>query len=184
MTWKVMSFKVRNLPRMLRSWSTVLGAKLGAALGGLTMYATVKAVWLHNGKMYNLGVVGHRSVTNAGVAFMATNFKDGSKSIANFKYHASGTGSTAENVTDTALGTEVTDNARTAGTNTTPSANVYQTVDTISYTGNHAITEHGIFDQVTAAGSTLWDRTVFAAINVANGDSIQFTYQLTVNAGG
>jgi len=30
----------------------------------------------------------------------------------------------------------------------------------------------------------LWDRKTFAAINVNNGDSIQFTYQLTPNQGG
>lgn len=30
----------------------------------------------------------------------------------------------------------------------------------------------------------LWDRKVFAAINVVNGDSIQFTYTLTVTSGG
>jgi hypothetical protein len=30
----------------------------------------------------------------------------------------------------------------------------------------------------------LWDHKVFAAINVVSGDSIQFTYQLTVNSGG
>lgn len=48
----------------------------------------------------------------------------------------------------------------------------------------------------TAAGTTpantntyvirpvLWDHKVFSAINVVNGDSIQFTYTLTVNSGG
>lgn len=30
----------------------------------------------------------------------------------------------------------------------------------------------------------LWDHKVFSAINVSNGDSIQFTYTLTVNSGG
>lgn len=30
----------------------------------------------------------------------------------------------------------------------------------------------------------MWDHKVFSAINVVNGDSIQFTYQLTVNSGG
>lgn len=30
----------------------------------------------------------------------------------------------------------------------------------------------------------LWDRKVFSAINVVNGDSIQFTYTLTINSGG
>lgn len=48
----------------------------------------------------------------------------------------------------------------------------------------------------TTAGSTpgnteaytlrpiMWDHKVFSAINVANGDSIQFTYKLTVSSGG
>jgi len=31
---------------------------------------------------------------------------------------------------------------------------------------------------------TMWDRKVFSAINVINGDSIQFTYQLTITSGG
>lgn len=30
----------------------------------------------------------------------------------------------------------------------------------------------------------MWDHKVFAAINVVNGDTIQFTYQLTINSGG
>lgn len=30
----------------------------------------------------------------------------------------------------------------------------------------------------------MWDRKVFSAINVVNGDSIQFTYTLTINSGG
>lgn len=30
----------------------------------------------------------------------------------------------------------------------------------------------------------MWDRKVFSAINVANGDSIQFTYTLTISSGG
>jgi hypothetical protein len=30
----------------------------------------------------------------------------------------------------------------------------------------------------------MWDHKVFSAINVASGDSIQFTYTLTINSGG
>lgn len=30
----------------------------------------------------------------------------------------------------------------------------------------------------------MWDRKVFAAINVINGDSVQFTYSLTISSGG
>ena len=30
----------------------------------------------------------------------------------------------------------------------------------------------------------MWDHKVFSAINVVNGDSIQFTYTLTISSGG
>jgi len=43
------------------------------------------------------------------------------------------------------------------------------------------VTEHGLFNASSAG--TLMDRTVFSAINVVNGDSIQFTYELTATAG-
>jgi hypothetical protein len=55
-------------------------------------------------------------------------------------------------------------------------------VGTISYSGTLAIVEHGLFDQA-AQGGTLWDRTVFATINVVSGDAIQFTYDCTLTAG-
>ena len=178
-------YRLRNLPAIIRGWLVLAGATIGSMLGSVSAYATLSGILIMaDGRRVDLGVLGRRVVTDAGVAFMATGFKDGSKNIANFKFHASGTGTTAEAAGDTALVTEVTDNARAAGTNTNPVANEYQTVNTISYTASHAITEHGIFDQITAAGSTLWDRTVFAAVNVASGDSIQFTYTLTINSGG
>jgi hypothetical protein len=62
------------------------------------------------------------------------------------------------------------------------SANIYKSVGTIAYTTTKAITEHGLFNDATAG--TLMDRTKFAAVNVVSGDSIEFTYQLTVSAGG
>jgi hypothetical protein len=69
-----------------------------------------------------------------------------------------------------------------AGAQSTPSAGQYRSAATINFNGSFAITEWGLFS--AAAGPTLWDRRVFAPINVANGDSIQFTYTLTCNAGG
>ena len=158
---------------------------IGSLFGGVTAYGTVKAVHINaDGEETDLGIIGHKMVTTAGVTFMATDFMDGSTDISNFKYHGSGTGVGSEATGDTALGTEVTDNARVAGTNTNPTATQYQSVATIAYTGAHAITEHGVFNQATVAGSILWDRTVFAAINVQSGDSIQFTYLLSITAGG
>jgi hypothetical protein len=95
-------------------------------------------------------------------------------------YHASGTGTNAEAAGDTALQTEVA--SRQAGTQSEPAANQYRTVATITYAASFAITEHGLFS--ASSNGTVLDRSVFAAINVVNGDGIQFTYTLTVNSGG
>ena len=130
------------------------------------------------------GVVGRRSVTNAGVTYMRDDFNAaaGSADITNFKFHASGSSSTGENVTDTALGSE-TPESRTTGTQGTGAGtNTYVATGTITYTGARAIVEHGLFSGSSAG--TLWDRTVFSVINVAASDSIQFTYTLTITAGG
>lgn len=95
-----------------------------------------------------------------------------------FKYHACGTGSVAEANTDAALGTEV--GTRVAGSQTNNGTNIYRTVATITPGGSYAITEHGILSAATSG--ILMDRSVFAAINVAATDSIQFTYDATFNA--
>lgn len=95
-----------------------------------------------------------------------------------FRYHTCGTGTTAEANTDSALVTEV--GSRVAGTQTNNGSNIYRTVATITPGGSYAITEHGILSAAT--GGILMDRSVFAAINVAAGDSIQFTYDCTFNA--
>ena len=98
-----------------------------------------------------------------------------------FKFHDSGVGTTAEAAGDT--GIETTDGeSRATGTQTESASNAYRSVGTISYTTTKAITEHGLFNDASAG--TLMDRSVFAAINVVNGDSIQFTYTLTLTAGG
>lgn len=128
--------------------------------------------------------LGSGVVTNAGVAFMANDFANvtvGTNEITNLNYHASGTGTTAAAVGDTALGTD-SGVARVSGTQTSPSSGQARTVATMSYTSTLAITEWGLFSASTAG--TMWDRKVFTAINVVSGDSIQFTYTLTITAGG
>jgi len=129
-----------------------------------------------------LGVLSRKVVTDAGVAFMVDDWYDGSKDITNFNAHGNGTGTTAEAVGQTALVTET--GTRAAGTKSKPTAPQIRSVATISQTGTAAITEHGLFDSTTVSGSTMWDRSVFSAINVVNGDSIQFTYTLTISSGG
>jgi hypothetical protein len=124
-------------------------------------------------------------VTDAGVAYMAADFLAASSARINaFNYHDSGTGTTAAVAADTGLETAAGPTTRATGTQSNPSANVYRSVGTISYTGSLAITEWGIFADATRGSDTMWDHRVFSAINVVNGDSIQFTYNLTINSGG
>jgi hypothetical protein len=137
-------------------------------------------VFRSDGSIESLGLVGTKLVTTVGVNFIVDAFQNTTE-VETFNYHDSGTGTTAEAVGDTALVTKVETGRQTGAQGEGASANIYQTVATISYTATRAITEHGVFS-ATAAG-TLLDRTVFTAINVDNGDSIQFTYELTLPAG-
>ena len=121
-------------------------------------------------------------VTTAGINLLAADFVSGAGThIAAFNYHDCGTGSVAAAIGDVALGAAY-GGARTSGTQSTPVAGQYRSIGTINFTSSLAITEWGLFSAATSG--TLWDRRVFAAINVQNGDSIQFTYTLTCNAGG
>ena len=74
--------------------------------------------------------------------------------------------------------------AAVTGTQTETSANVLKSVGTVTFDGSAAITEHGLFSQAATGGGTLWDRTVFSAVNVIAGESISFEYSATLSAGG
>jgi len=133
-----------------------------------------------DGTKEDLGLVCTKVVTTAGVNYLVDGLQANTTDIALFKFHASGTGTGAEAITDTTLGTEVA--SRTSGSQLEgASTNIYKTVATISYVATFAITEHGVLSAATVG--TLLDRSVFAAINVINGDSIEFTYELTLPAG-
>lgn len=167
-------------------------AKLLAAgtEGRARAYGTLNIV-IHraNGKKLDLGCVGKRVVTTAFVNYLRDDMANaaGAADISTFKYHECGTGVVAEAITDTALGTPCTtvlnpDSTRAVGTQDNTTAKTYKSVGTLTFDGAAAVTEHGIFNAATVG--VLLDRTVFAAINVANGDSIQFTYTLTISDGG
>lgn len=133
-----------------------------------------------DGTKVNYGVLSRRVVTTAFVNFVVDQLQTETSVFGDFKFHDSGVGVTAENASDTAI--ETTDGeSRATGTQTESASNAYRSVGTIAYTTTKAITEHGLFNDVSAG--TLMDRSVFSAINVVNGDSIQFTYTLTLTAG-
>jgi len=130
------------------------------------------------GKVKDLGVICKRKVTDAFVAYLVDSLQDSSADpMDDFKYHDTGTGTNAEDKTDTALQTPCGE-ARDVGTQIEgASAWIFKTVAEHTYAGPFAITEHGVFS--AAAAATLMDRSVFAAINVVATDKIEFTYQLT-----
>lgn len=166
-------WKVRNFWNLLRGVGDMLRGSM-RPIGRLNA-VVVRA----DGRREDYGLISTRVVTTAGVNAIVDAFQ-GSFTIENFKYHGMGTDNTAENASDTALGTEV--ESRATGTQTEgASANIYRSVATITATGSRAVVEHGLFS--ASSGGTLLDRSVFATINLSSGDSIEFTYELTVPAG-
>lgn len=180
-----LSWRLRNALRwaFIKGWLAVyIGVPLARAFGLMVGYGMLEAVLIKaDGRRINYGVLGWRVVTTAFVNFVVDQLQTDTTEVGDFKYHDSGVGTTAENAADTAM--ETTDGeSRVTGTQTESAANAYRSVGTISYTSTKAITEHGLFS--SASSTTLMDRTVFSAINVVNGDSIQFTYTLTLSSGG
>lgn len=179
-----LSWRLRNMMRTeyLWGWTTRLAGFAFSKLTGIPcLLGSLSARLIKaDGRVINYGILGFRVVTTAFVNDLVDELQAADE-IADYDYHDSGVGTTAAAVGDTDI--ETTDGeSRVSGTPGENGANVYQNVGTITYTTTKAITEHGLFCNVT--GATLMDRHVFSAINVSNGDSIQFTYELTVTAGG
>jgi hypothetical protein len=128
----------------------------------------------------------------AGILLMATTFTDaGCAIVTNRMIQAGtapknigwGTGATAAAQTQTALVTEAaptTSGGRTVGTESRTTGTVtndqYTVVGTVTATGTLAITEAGLFDNVTAGNMLI--RSNFSTVNVVSGDSIAFTFNL------
>lgn len=142
-----------------------------------------------DGTILPLGLASCRLVTTAGVNFLVDAFQ-GTVEPEILRFHGIGTGTNAEATGDTALQTELTtqynpDNTRATGSLTEgASANIFRTVGTNTVDASVAITEHGILSQAATGGGTLWDRSVFSAVNLVSGDSLESTYDLTIAAGG
>jgi len=180
-------WKARNMLRWSFVWGviTTLLARLFSKITGIpTILGQLEARLVRSdGRVIDFGVVSRRVVTDAGVGYLVDAWDAGT--VIAFNFHASGTGTTAEAAGQTALTTEaaaITD--RATGTKSQPAANQLQSQATQNFTGAGAITEHGLFSVVTESSGVLWDRSQFAALNVANGDSIQWTYTCTLNSGG
>jgi hypothetical protein len=122
-------------------------------------------------------------VTNAGFAGIASRI-NGAGAEAAGTYLAVGTGTNAAAAGDTTLQTEITDSglARVAATasrvTTTVANDTAQLLTTFTVTGTKAVTEAGYLNASSAG--VLFARSVFSAVNVVNGDSLQLTYKIKV----
>ena len=144
------------------------------------MESALSAVVIRNGVREDLGVICRKKVTTAFVEYLVDMLVAEETAFGDFKFHDSGIGVTAENITDTAMGT-AWGGARTTGTQLEgATGEIYKSVATTTYSATKAITEHGLFNIATAG--ILMDRSVFAAINVVDTNQIEWTYQLTCNA--
>lgn len=172
--WKLSNFK--------NVWAGLWRAEVAKALGINHMLGTLKIRHIRaNGDVVNYGTVSTRLVTTAFVQHMVDELQSYTE-WNDYKYHDCGTGTTGANVADTAMETQYGGARATGSQIEGATADIYKSVGTISFTSSLAITEHGLFCNVT--GATLMDRHTFSAINVGNGDSIEFTYELTCDDGG
>ena len=184
---EIREWRARNARHLLRGARRVVAARL---LGRSHFYGalSLRVIEGVSGREIDLGLVSMRVVTNTGVGFIVDAFQN-LVELENLKFHALGTGVTAEAAGDTALVTELTTeytgNVRATGTTTESAANIYRTVgtNTLDGTPGAALREHGIFDQAATGGGVLLDRTLFAAITLSSGDGLQSTYDMTLTAG-
>ena len=180
------AWKIKNFPNLFRGlWRVKITEFLGLPNFYGKVYLTlIKA----NGQKVDYGLVSYRVVTDTGVAAIVDAFQN-IVELEEFKYHGIGTGISAEAVTQTALVTELTssyttDDTRATGTTEEgTNGNIFKSVATNNVDGTVALREHGIFNNATSGSGTMLDRTLFAAINLSSGDSIETTYELTFAAG-
>jgi len=184
---EVNEWRFRNISNLWRGYRRVALARAFnlANFYGQLWLSVIRA----DGTVTDLGLASMRVVTTAGVNFIVDAFQNTTE-LENLKFHGIGTTNTAEASGDTALAAEITtqyspDNTRATGSTTEgASANIYRTVGTVTVDASVAAVEHGVFSQAATGGGTLLDRSIFSTVNLANGDSLQATYDLTFSAGG
>lgn len=182
-------FRRRNMIHLLHGAKTIL---LARTLGIPTLYGAldltaITRIGTRQEVRVPYGLVSLRVVTSTGVGYICDAFQNLTE-LENMKFHGLGTGSVAEDPSDTALGTELTTqytgNVRATGNLTEgASANIYHTeaTNTLDETPGAALREHGVFSAAT--GGVLLDRSVFGSITLSAGDGLLSKYELTLSAG-
>lgn len=130
------------------------------------------------------GAFGPNLIINTGEGYLVDAWQN-LVELEAMKYHGVGTGTNAAAEADTDLQTPCTtainpDNTRATGSLGEASQSVFRTAGTLTFDAVASVTEWGLFSQAALGGGVMWSRIVFAAIAAGIGDSILFTYDLTV----
>ena len=178
-------WRAKNLPNLLRGAKKVFAAQ---ALGIPTHYGALYLDKFTPQGRVPLGLASLRLVTNNGAGFIVDAFQN-IVELELMKFHGFGSGTNAEAASDTGLQTEytteyATDNVRPTGTQTENGSQVYETVASFDPDSAVTVAEHGIFSSATVAAGVLLDRSKFTGVPVAaSGETLQSTYDFTVNSG-
>lgn len=182
--------------KIYRTWiiSVFVGLALGVVFFGapgifrdspkLAGYLTVKHL-AADGRLLEARGPFKNLIVNTGENYLVDAFQNTTEPE-NLKFHGIGTGAVAAAETDTGCGTELTtqynpDNTRATGSlEEGASTNIFKTVGTNTVDAAVAITEFCLMSQAATGGGTMWTRIVFAQVNLGSGDSLQTTYELTV----
>ena len=151
-----------------------MNKKLDKNLFEMSYNWTIKTVEKSSGKTLQEEQI-HNAVVNVGLNLIRDFI--GNVSVNPPIYMAVGTGTTAVDNANTALETEVT---RALATIDVATDYEVEFTKTFEFAGSYAITEAGMFDSATASGSTMFNRTTFAAKNVTTEIDLIATCTITI----
>ena len=130
----------------------------------------------------NVGIVAHGKVTTAFRDFQVDMLVADTTEWGDFKFHRPGTDATAEANAQTALIADA--GLEASGTQLEgSSSDIYKSVATVTADATETWQGHSLRSITGAAGGTMMDRSLISpTVSVVNNDTVEFTYQMTVNA--
>ena len=134
------------------------------------------------GWMENVGLVSRGKVTVEFRDFQVDQLVAETSEWGDFKFHRPGLGTNAESNADTVLQTDA--GLTATGTQLEgATADIYKSVATVTADATETWEEHVINSQTGAGGGILMDRSLISPnVSVVNLDTVEFTYQITINA--
>lgn len=144
----------------------------------LTYNAIIKTIDTNTGEVKDEETI-HNTVVNDGLERVAK-LLGGVDAVNDFGYIAVGEGSTASQATDTELGNESKRDSAIVSYEANYKCK-FEKLFTFGSAESYTITEAGIFDSITASGSTMLNRLVFAGKAVDSDTDLSVSITITVS---